>query len=228
MTPPPSMTELDVSRRGFLRAGSAGVVGLSLGDQSAFARGASLLHRRRVIFILMAGGPSQLETFDPKPQAPSHIRGPMRAIATSVPGLWLNESLPKLAERAERFALIRSLTHDYAPIHETGQQLLQCGRLMEAGVRFPHFGAIVAKSAPKKSKTPRNVVLPRLLNETGTHHHRGQSAGGWGAEWDPVELASGPKAEPDAVRRSYGETHFGRLLLQARQLVEQGTNCVTV
>jgi uncharacterized protein (DUF1501 family) len=229
MTSPPALSDLDVTRRGFLRAGSAGVVGLSLREQTALARGTSRLARRRAIFILMAGGPSQLETFDPKPEAPPHIRGPMRAIATKVPGVWLSESLPKLAERADRFALVRSLTHDYAPIHETGQQLLQCGRLIEAGVRFPHFGAIVAKAAPKRrSKVPANVVLPRVLHDTGTHAHRGQSAGGWGIEWDPIELASGPKNETDAVRRTYGDTPFGRLLLQARQQIERGTNVVTV
>lgn len=227
MYTPSSLTELDVSRRGFLRAGSAGVLGLSLGDQPAFARGASL-HRRRAIFILMAGGPSQLDTFDPKPEAPASIRGPMRAIPTSVPGVWLSESLPKLAERANRYALVRSLSHDYAPIHETGQQLLQCGRLMESGVRFPHFGAVVAKVAPKKTKAPANVVLPRLLSETGTHRHRGQSAGGWGEEWDPVELATTAKDEPEAIRRAYGDTSFGRMLLHSRQLIEQGTSVVTV
>jgi uncharacterized protein (DUF1501 family) len=228
MTPPPTLAEFDVSRRDFLRVGGAGVVGLSLVDQAALARGAALSHRRRVIFILMAGGPSQLDTFDPKPEAPSHIRGPLRAIATRVPGVWLSESLPQLAQRADRFALIRSLTHDYAPIHETGQQLLQCGRLVEAGVRFPHFGSIVARTHPRTGSGPQNVVLPRLLDQTGTHQHRGQSAGGWGAEWNPLELTGGPKDEPDAIRRSYGDTQFGRLLLQARQLVEQGTSCVTV
>jgi len=226
MTPPPTITELDVSRRDFLRVGGAGVVGLSLGDRAALARGTVPLQHRRAIFILMAGGPSQLDTFDPKPQAPSSIRGPMRGIATRVPGVWLSESLPLLAERADRFALIRSLTHDYAPIHETGQQLLQCGRLMEAGVRFPHFGSIVAKSQPRPGQ--HNVVLPRRLDQTGTHQHRGQSAGAWGPEWDPVELAAGPHDEPEAVRRGYGNSPFGRLLLHARQLIERGTSCVTV
>lgn len=226
MTSPPTLTELDVTRRGFLRAGSVGVMGLSLGDRPTRK---SSLKNRRCIFILMAGGPSQLETFDPKPEAPMAIRGPMRAIATRIPGLWLSESLPKLAERADRFALIRSLAHDYAPIHETGQQLLQCGRLMQAGVRFPHFGSIVAKAAGKKrSKVPANVVLPRLLDETGTHGHRGQSAGGWGDEWNPVELATGPKDELEAVHRQYGDSQFGRLLLQARQQIERGTSVVTV
>lgn len=217
-----------VSRREFLYVGGVGALGLSLNEAAAHARAATL-QRRRVILILMAGGPSQLDTFDPKPEAPSQIRGPMRATQTSVPGLWLSDSLPLLAERADRFALIRSLNHDCAPIHETGQQLLQCGRLVEQGIRFPHFGAVVARAQIRPATHPVNVVLPRLLRDTGTHSGCGQSAGSWGSDWNPVETsASVSSAEPDPIRRAYGENHFGRLLLQSRQLLEQGARCVTV
>lgn len=215
-----------VSRRDFLRAGSMGVVGLSLGEQAAMAR-FSTLGRRHVIFILMTGGPSQLDTFDPKPDAPARIRGPMRAISTRVPGLSLNEALPHLAERAQQFALIRSLNHDYAPIHETGQQLLQCGRVVESGTRFPHFGVVVSRAARRGGQLS-NVVVPALLSKTGTHLERGQSAGPWGDEWNPLEWNAGFDDEPEALRKLYGDSTFGRLLLQSRQLVEQGASCVTV
>ena len=76
------------------------------------------------IYPRFAGGPSQLETFDPKPDAPSYIRGPLRPISTAVPGTSFSEGFPRLAERADRLAVIRSLNHTAAPIHETGLQLL--------------------------------------------------------------------------------------------------------
>lgn len=228
MTPAEHSTVGDsVSRRDFLRAGSLSVVGLSLAEQTAAGANAAA-GRRRAIFILMSGGPSQLETFDPKPDAPAAIRGPLRAIATAVPGLHLSESLPLLAQRAQRFALVRTLTHDAAPIHETGQQLLQCGRLVQSGVRFPHFGAVVAREWGDVGAQPANVVLPRVLRDTGVHRECGQSAGVWPAEFNPVELSSGPHEEPEPIRRAYGESQFGKLLLHARQLVERGTRCVTV
>jgi uncharacterized protein (DUF1501 family) len=226
-----------VSRREFLRVGGLGVVGLSLAEQTGLARTAWTGHRR-VIFILMAGGPSQLETFDPKPDAPSHIRGPLKAIATRVPGVFLSESLPMLAQRLDRCALIRSLCHDWAPIHETGQQLLQTGRVIQNGVRFPHFGSVVAQALrsvrlPKSSETsevlpPSNVILPGVLRDTGVHTEHGQSAGLLGDDWTPHEASVDLADEPDAVRRAYGETRFGRLLLAARRQIERGTHCVTV
>ena len=84
-----------VSRRDFLRVGGLSVVGLS---QPALARAAAAFAHRRAILILMTGGASQLETFDPKPDAPSSIRGPFKSIATSVPGLRFSETLPLLAQ----------------------------------------------------------------------------------------------------------------------------------
>jgi hypothetical protein len=223
----PPLTADCVSRREFLRASGIGVVGLSLADQSASAR-VAWTSQRRAIFLNMAGGPSQLETFDPKPDAPSSIRGPHKAIATSVPGVFLSEWLPQIAQRMHRCALVRSLTHDWAPIHETGQQLLQAGRVMQAGVRFPHFGSVIAQTHRFAGSMPANVVLPRLLRDTGVHAEHGQSGGLLGDDWKPTEVALNPADEPEAVRRAYGNTPFGKLLLQARQLVEQGTRCVTV
>ena len=76
-----------VSRRDFLRVGSLSVVGLSVTEQAALVRTRETADRRSCIFVLMTGGPSQFETFDPKPDAPAEIRGPLRAISTAVPGI---------------------------------------------------------------------------------------------------------------------------------------------
>lgn len=219
------ITEADgVSRRDFLRAGGLTVVGLSGAARASLVPQPS----RRVIFILMTGGASQLETFDPKPEAPLAVRGPFKSIETAVPGLRFGESLPGLAQRADRLAIIRSLNHDLTPIHETGQQLIQTGRLSSGGIVFPHWGSLVAKTVSSRSGVPQNVILPRLLSNTGVSAYRGQESGLLGSEWSPVVPGLEFPEESDSMRRLYGESSFGRLLLRARQLVEQGTRCVTV
>lgn len=219
-------TEHDgVSRRDFLRAGGLTVVGLS-GASLAASAAASSSHR--AIFILMTGGASQLETFDPKPDAPLSIRGPFKSIETAIPGIRFGESLPLLAQRADRLAVIRSLSHDAAPIHETGQQLIQTGRLSHGGLQFPNWGSLVASRIPTRNKQASNVIIPGPVCNTGVNMYRGQQSGILGSEWEPQTCSLDVSDEPESIRRLYGETNFGRLLLKSRQLVEQGTRCVTV
>ena len=91
-----------VSRRNFLAVGGVGVVGLSLND----ARAATQSGQRSVIQVVMNGGASQHDTFDPKPDAPREIRGTCRSIQTAIPGVHFSESLPKLAQRAKDLSLI--------------------------------------------------------------------------------------------------------------------------
>ncbi len=221
-----NITDADgVSRRDFLRAGGLTVVGLS---GAARASSSVMNSNRRAILILMTGGVSQLETFDPKPDAPASIRGPFKSIETSVPGLRFGESLPSLAQRSNRFTVIRSLNHSAAPIHETGLQLLQTGRLSINGIKFPNWGSLVASNFPAKNGFASNVILPQLLADTGVATYRGQQAGILGSEWEPQLATMDVTDESDSIRRMYGDTEFGRLLLRARQLVEHGSRCVTV
>ena len=154
-----------VSRRDFLRFGSLGVVSISVAEQ--VARSAEWAGRRNCLLILMNGGPSQLETWDPKPDAPAEIRGPMRSISTAVPGVQFSETMPRLAERAHRFAVLRSLYHDAAPIHETGLQLIQTGRLAEGQVRHPHCGSVLGRFLGSRAGTDPHVLLPGPVQNTG-------------------------------------------------------------
>src|SRR5262249_47538859 len=139
---------------------------------------------RSAILLMLVGGPSQLETFDPKPDAPADIRGPFRSIATRVPGIRVSEHLPRLAARMDRVALLRSVYHDAAPIHETGQQLLQTGRLCQSGDEFPHFGAVVQQFRQKSDAGPTTVILPGPIGSTGVNISHGQSAGLLGSSFD--------------------------------------------
>ncbi|MBT4868179.1 MAG: DUF1501 domain-containing protein, partial [Planctomycetaceae bacterium] len=106
-TPDNSQQPSGVSRRDFLRVGGLSVVSLSVAEQAAQARKQAAAGCRSCIFILMTGGPSQFETFDPKPSAPQGIRGPLQAISTAIPGTQLSECLPDLAARADKFAILR-------------------------------------------------------------------------------------------------------------------------
>lgn len=214
-----------VSRRDFLRAGSVAVVGLSGSKSNVIV---TAHPNRRAIFITMTGGASQLETFDPKPEAPSNIRGPFKSIETRIAGVRFSETLPRLAERSNRLAVIRSMNHDAAPLHETGQQLLQTGQLSYRKVQFPHWGAVVAKCVAGRANVPTNVILPNLVSDTGVNAYRGQSAGILGSEWNPVVDSLASNDDQESLRRHYGDSKFGRMLLRSRQLIERGTRCVTV
>ena len=139
MSHPP--TDSTLSRREFLRAGAAAAV---VAAAPGALRAAPTATADACIFLMLTGGPSHLDTFDPKPDAPSDVRGPFRPIRHRVPGLHLSELFPKMAAMADKFALVRSLHHTAPPIHETGFQLLNTGRLFRDGPEWPSVGAVVS------------------------------------------------------------------------------------
>jgi Protein of unknown function (DUF1501)/TAT (twin-arginine translocation) pathway signal sequence len=183
-----------LSRRDFLRAAAA-TAAASVAPP-AFAPPAD---DRRCIFLLLTGGPSQLDTFDPKPDAPSDVRGPFRPIRTTVPGLHVSELLPRTAARIDRIAVVRSLHHEAAPVHETGLQLLQTGRVCRGLEEYPHFGAALAYLTGGSW-----ALLPGPLGDTGLTVSQGQSAGALGVpgSW----RASRRRPDVAAPRPDYAPT----------------------
>ena len=144
---------MTISRRTFLRTSAATAAGLAAGPALAHSSNGV-----NCIFLMLVGGPSQLDTWDPKPDAPTDVRGPYRPIPTRVPGLRFTELFPRMAAMADRFAVVRSMHHEAAPIHETGHQLLQTGRLAANGREAPHFGALVsARSRISPADTRRRT-----------------------------------------------------------------------
>jgi hypothetical protein len=89
---------------------------------------------KSAILLLLTGGPSHLDTWDMKPDAPSHIRGPFRPIRTNVPGIEISEIFPRMARHADKYALIRSVHHDGPAIHETGLQQIQSGLFANSAI----------------------------------------------------------------------------------------------
>lgn len=180
-----------VRRREFLQAGALSLFGLGL-PQLVQAQ----VPRRRAkacILLFMWGGPAQQDTWDLKPDAPSDYRGEFRPIATSVPGVQFCEHLPRLAQRAHKLALIRSMTHDNVD-HTVAPHMILTGRPPQRGPLsddFPSIGAILAKLGRGTGILPPFVSMmpivpngaPRFVEET-----HGQGAGWLGPVYNPMRI----------------------------------------
>jgi hypothetical protein len=183
-----------LTRRDFLRVGTltAGAVGLSLADLGELQQAGAKAPVKDVscILLFLVGGPSQLDTWDLKPAAPEEVRGPFRPIQTNVPGIEICEHFPLMSRLSDRYALVRSVYHRAAPIHETGQQLLQTGYLCRGAQECPHYGSVVSYlRGPRQSGLPPFVVLPGPITHTGVSMGHGQTAGYLGPEHEPFLLA---------------------------------------
>lgn len=195
-----------VSRRDVLCAGGAGLLGTSLSKLlAAEEQGAVVRPRAKsVMFLFMFGGPSQLETFDMKPEAPAQIRGPFRPIASQSPGLLISEHLPDLAAMSDRFAVIRTMSHtqnDHNACH-----LIQTGHAMPPAERgparvnatekdWPAMGSVVeyldrradaARPAEQRREFPSYLYLPNRLGHIQGYDRSGQYAGWLGRTYDPL------------------------------------------
>src|SRR5215470_9686850 len=156
LQPPPSDLIGVGSRRWFLQTGLAGVAGLSLPQLLRLrAQGAVPAHapgkdRKSVILIWLSGGPSQLDTWDPKPDAPVEVRGPFRSIATKVPGVRVCEHLPRQASIMHRLALVRSVDclsstdHFPAPM-QAGNPSAQRNKVNPYSGTHPSMGSVAAR-----------------------------------------------------------------------------------
>lgn len=216
---------LPPSRRRFLQVSTAASLS---GPALAWSAARPRHQVSRIIFLNLVGGPSQLDTFDPKPAAPLDVRGPFRPISTSVPGLHLTELLPRTARLAHHVALIRTLHHDAAPIHETGQQLVQTGNLAVDGLEPANWSALLASRQPGGGA--KAWLAPGPLRNTGVMISQGQSAGPLGAACQPVLM---PLALLDDVawtvaRQRFGDTPFGRACFQALRLIEREPAFITI
>jgi hypothetical protein len=201
-------------RRDFLHAGAMSLLGLNLLNwQQLQAAGAvdPNKSKRSVIFLMLVGGPSQLDNWDMKPNAPVEIRGPYKPILTNVPGIEISENFPRMAQHADKFSLIRSMYHTAAAVHDTGHQMMQTGRLFQGGVEHPHMGCVLQKLAGPRGDVPAHVLLPRPIGNTGGNMPHGQNAGFLGKTFDPFVLNADPSDPnfrvPDMLPPDYLSAH---------------------
>src|SRR5437879_10447292 len=132
-----------ITRRDFLQVGALGALGFTLSNLAALqAMGAVAKGKdeQSVIMIFNLGAPSQLDTWDMKPDAPREIRGPFQPIRTNNPEIQISEIFPLHAKIADRFSLVRTCYHTAAAVHDTGHQMMQTGRQVNGGVKDRQSG----------------------------------------------------------------------------------------
>jgi hypothetical protein len=144
------------------------------------------------IQLMLVGGPSQLDTWDMKPDAPSSIRGPFKPIKTNVSGIEISEIFPRMAKNADKFALLRSVYHTAAAVHDTGCQMMQTGRLFQGGLESPNYGSVLRFEKGSRGDMPPNVLLPYPIGQLGGNLPHGDTAGFLGKGYDPFVLNADP------------------------------------
>ncbi|AWM36291.1 hypothetical protein GobsT_59210 [Gemmata obscuriglobus] len=210
MTTPPPRPCRGLSRREMLRVGALTPLGFGLTDVLQARAGAAPKGRARsVILLFMWGGPSHLDTWDPKPAAPLEVRGAFESIATTVPGLRIGEHFPRLAARAHQYAVVRSMTHTdpahLSPVHHlmTGRVAPRPNSDSDGASRgdAPCLGAVVHKLAPATGAMPSAVTLPWAVSHPSAPGGTapGQNGGWLGSGTDPFLVTGNPNLESFAV-----------------------------
>ena len=188
-----------VSRRGFLGAAAAGTAATFAADMTRLdlLKNPVLANEvkkgdKRIVLLWLAGGSSQFETWDPKPGRPTG--GPFRAIQTSVSGIQISELLPKMAQRMQTTAIVRSLNTKNAD-HGGGTTLMETGRRKDAGIEYPDMGAIAARELGRADSQVPDYVSMYTSTEG---RHKGGS-GFLGARYAPTFLTE--NMVPENIRK---------------------------
>jgi Protein of unknown function (DUF1501) len=189
------------TRRAFLQAGACSVFGLSLTDHLRLqaAGGGVPGTARSVILLWLWGGPSHLDTWDPKPGAPLEFRGPYSPIATRQPGVRICELFPKMAQRFDQCAIIRSMvstSNDHGVAGTIGLTGSNAGAVgldgkAQGGGARPAVGAIVARARGFRGNLPPFMVIGGKLHQ-GKKAIIGEGGGSLGAIYDPFRLEYDP------------------------------------
>jgi Protein of unknown function (DUF1501) len=183
-----------VTRRDFLHAGSLAFLGLTTPQFFQLKAMGAVNPAKDVncIQLMLVGGPSQLDTWDMKPNAPDSIRGPFKPIKTNVSGIEISEIFPRMARHADKFALLRSVYHTAAAVHDTGCQMMQTGRLFQGGLESPNYGSVLRLEKGPRGDMPPNVLLPYTIGQLGGNLPHGDTAGFLGKGYDPFVLNADP------------------------------------
>jgi hypothetical protein len=189
-----------LSRRSFIQLGVAGMASLGLADVlHAKAQSASAVRRtsakKSVILIWLDGGPSHLDLYDLKPEAPAEIRGIWRPIRTNVPGFEISELFPKQAQIADKFSIVRSLCHGTGDHFAGGHRMLTSKDLGVSGAnqsgRFPSIGSIVARErGANRRGMPAYIAVPIAASIGLVPGYFGGNF--LGAQYDPFQTGGDP------------------------------------
>jgi hypothetical protein len=218
LRPASSDSSLSLTRRRWLQVGLSGGAWLAARGTRGEPVAPGFGRAKACIVVYLFGGPSHLDIWDVKPEAPSGIRGEFAAIDTAVPGVRFCEHIPRLAARADRLLVVRSMTHGDGA-HGSASHTMMTGRrpraLGEVGPTpddFPTYGAVLARLRPPRGAVPPYVALPWKIS-TSTNVVPGQDGGFLGRALDPFRVAA-PAAtydfDPPELTRD-GSLDDGRL-----------------
>jgi hypothetical protein len=213
-----------ITRRDFLQVGTLGVLGFSLSNLAALHAAGAVRpgnDEKSVIMIFNLGAPSQLDTWDMKPDAPREIRGPFRPIRTNNPDIQISEIFPGHARIADKFSLVRTCYHTAAAVHDTGHQMMQTGRLFTGGVNTPHAGCALEYLKGRRNELPAHVIVPEPMGPTGGNLPHGQDAGFLGKAFDPFVLNADPSRKDFKVPDLLPPQEIGEARLQRRRELRQ-------
>jgi hypothetical protein len=210
-----------ITRRELLQVGYSGLLGLGLSalPVRAGSQAKSPRKPKSMVMVYLTGAPSHIDTFDMKPDAPAEIRGEFKPIATKVPGLSVCEHLPRLAARADKYALIRSFSHrennHLVATHHVLTGYPQPGAFFDkvaSRTDWPAYSSALSYLRPRTDGIPSGVNLPTFLME-GPLVWPGQYAGLLGPRHDPWQVTRDPNAPEfrmDGLRLDPG-LEIGRL-----------------
>lgn len=226
---------MSISRRSALQLGISIATGVSSvssahgQDKARVARDHVGITAKSVLLVYLPGAPSQIDTFDMKPDAPDEIRGAFSPTSTSVPGTFICEHLPKLAARTHLYSIVRSMAlKTIAGAHEHATPLMLGGiderppgtTLVNTRNDWPSYAAGLEHLSPRSDDLPNGVHLPHFISN-GAMGYAGQNGGFLGASCDPLQVESDPNSSTfrvENIQRTAGlsNTRFGvrRELLQ--------------
>jgi hypothetical protein len=195
-----------LTRRRLLHAGSLGPLGLTLApflelESQAQANRNTRKSPKSCILLFLPGGPSHIDTWDMKPQAPAEVRGDFRPTASSVPGMVMCEHLPRMARMASHYTILRTLHHVNRNHNPACAWMLtgvdprsdNAAQLAPRADDPPALGSVAARLSPSRSGVPSSVMMPARLVDQGVPV-RGQTAGWLGTSYDPFWILQEPNA----------------------------------
>ncbi len=180
-----------MTRRDMLQVGTAGLFGLTLPSVLARRADAAAARDVNVILIWLDGGPSHLDMFDPKPNAPAEIRGEFGAIETCVKGIQITDKLPRLAAVANHYSILRG-AHTPDAGHGTGNGYLQSGYKFNPLMSYPCYGAVYAREKGFRNGVPPYAIIGGVA--------AGTTAGYMGATFNPFNVGGDPNSDSFSVR----------------------------
>lgn len=223
-----------ISRRSFVQLGVAGMAAAGLGDVARAKQSSGSSTDNAAILIWLDGGPSHLDTYDMKPEAPSEYRGIWTPISTNVSGMDVTELFPLQAQHADKFSIVRSLHHDTGGHFHGGHYMLTTKKLGPNNTgTFPSIGSIVARErGPRRQGMPSYISVP-VASSIGLRP--GYFGGNWmGMQYDPFQTGGDPNntnfkvanlnlASGMTVNRLSSRRDLNRQLDRINKTVERGT-----